>query len=222
MISLGAAICAALASSCITGCDVDSRESLDRQSTGSVLSETPTTRGFSDKVQVKDADGNVVFSLKPKDDGAKLVDANEGELARITIDGTQLKVKDPDDRVLGFVVAEHRHYEIRYTSQDTMFELSEDAEGDWKLKNAEDEMIYRIKRREYGYEIENAADESLFKIKNKDGKTSLRDSGDRTVFSTRDEIGTRAFMPFGFAALDSLPLQSAVALALELEKEPSP
>ena len=56
------------------------------------------------KVKVKNGDGETAFSIKWKDDGAKMVDGQEQELARYNVSPGKMKVKDPDDQVLAYLV----------------------------------------------------------------------------------------------------------------------
>ena len=65
------------------------------------LAEKPLPR--TDKVKFKDDAGKTAFSLKLKD-GGKLVDGKEQELARYTVNANKVKIKDQDDKVLGYVV----------------------------------------------------------------------------------------------------------------------
>ena len=49
--------------------------------------------GLTAKIKFKSGDGNTVCSVKPQDDGAKLVDASEKEIARFKLSDSKLKVK---------------------------------------------------------------------------------------------------------------------------------
>ena len=193
---------------------------VDRTSSAPQLVDVESTGkgGLSGKIKFKTGNGDTVFSLKPQDDGAKLVDADEHELARFNLSGSKLKVKDPDDVILGYVIASAGKYKIENASQDVeLWKLQRQDDGDWKLEDGQDHLIYKIKKREYGFEIEDATDNSLFKVKLKDGKTSLRDPSEQTVFSTKDQVPTIAVTCLGFETIDSLSLRAALMTMLIID-----
>ncbi|MEP3478519.1 MAG: hypothetical protein ABJZ55_04670 [Fuerstiella sp.] len=168
-------------------------------------------RGISSKIKFKGADGEVSFSVKPEGDGAKLVDSTEQEIARFTVDGNKLKVKDAADVVLGFVVVVDGHFKIKNAKQTVeLFKLQSQADGDWKLENGGGDLIYKIKKRDYGFEIEDGNDNSVSKAKRKSGKTSLRNSAEETVLYTKDDISTLAFACMGLDSVKSQPLQAGL------------
>ena len=184
-------------------------------------SATPTTnaaeepavavRAISSKLKFKGEDGEVSFSVKPEADGAKLVDAKEQEIARFTVDANKLKVKDAADVVLGYVVVVDGHFKIKNAEQTVeLFKLQSQADGDWKLENGGGDLIYKIKKRDYGFEIEDGNDNSVSKAKQKSGKTSLRNMAEETLLYTKDDISTLAFTCMGFDAVKSQPLQAGL------------
>ncbi len=180
-----------------------------------VAPESSEKGGLSAKIKFKKENGDTAFSIKPQDDGAKLVDADEQELARFNLSGSKLKVKDPDDTVLGYVIASAGRYKIEDANQEVeLWKLQQQEDGDWKLEDGQDQLIYKIKKREYGFEIEDATDNSLFKAKLKEGKTSLRNASEQTVYSTKDQVPTIAVTCLGFEKIDSLPLRTALMTML--------
>ncbi len=176
-------------------------------------SNAPTTA--STAMKFKRGDGSEAFSLKLKADGAKLVDASDQELARLTVDAAQkVKIKDASDRVLGYVVPEMGYWKVKNADQtEELFILRRQADGDYKLEDGKNQLIYRIKQREYGYEVESPTDESLYKVKTKANKIDLRDASDITVFETKAAIAPIAVACFGLEAL-SLEQQAALAFAV--------
>src|SRR4028118_880124 len=67
----------------------------------------PAVSSNSGKIELKLEGGKTAFSLKPESDGAKLVDENDRELARLTVDSREkVKIKDAADRDIGYVVTE--------------------------------------------------------------------------------------------------------------------
>lgn len=168
-----------------------------------------------EKIKFKQADGAEKYSLKFKADGAKLVDADDNELARLKVDDSQkVKIKAADETVLGYVVSQADYWKLENAEQsEELYILRLQADGDLKLEDGADQQIYRIKKRDYGYEIESPDKESLYKVKVKEGKTSLRDANEDTVLSTKSPIQPAAMTPFGFDVLTP-PQQAALAYAV--------
>lgn len=176
-------------------------------------SPTPDDGG---KVKFKDGSGEAVYSLKAKDDGAKLVDAEEQELARFTLSGSKVKVKGPDDEVLGYIIGEGARFKIEDAEQTrVLFELQRQADGDWKLEDGDEVPIYRIKKRDYGFELEDPAGRSLAKIKVKEEKTSLRDPAEQTLLYTKDPIRPLAMACLGLEAIVSLEMRAGLMFRVE-------
>ncbi len=169
-----------------------------------------------DQLKFKRDDGSEAFAIKFQPDGAKWVDGNDQELARFTVDENQkVKIKDPSDNVLGFVVIKDGYWKIENAEQtQELFILRRQDDGDYKLEDGSDTQIYRIKQRDYGYEIETPDKQSLYKVKiSEDGKVSLRNASDETVISTRAAIAPVAVASFGFDVL-SPEQQAALAFAV--------
>jgi len=167
-----------------------------------------------DKIKFKQADEAEKYALKLRDDGAKLVDGTDRELARLTLDSNKIKIKDPADQVLGYVVSHDSYWKLENADQtQELYVLRRQADGDLKLEDGNDAPIYRIKVRDYGYEIETPAKQSLYKVKVSNGKISLRDASEETVLSTRSPLLPAAMTPFGFDVLTP-PQQAALAYAV--------
>ena len=166
--------------------------------------------GLKAKIKFKHDDGKTAFSVKPEDDGAKLVDADEKEIARFKVSGAKLKIKDAQNVVLGYVIYSDGKYKVENADQSQeLWKLQPQGDGDWKFEDGEGRLIYKLMKREYGYEIEDGNENSLSKIKLKDGKTSLRDSSDKTVVSTKDQVSTLAFACLGREVTDSPAIKAA-------------
>ena len=173
--------------------------------------ELTSSGGLTDKVKFKSGAETTVFSLKPMDDGAKLVDANEREIARYNLSESKLKIKGPNDKVLGYITASGSDFKVKNAEQDVeLWKLQQQDDGEWKLEDGNDKIIYKIKMREYGYEIEDNADNSLYKVKFKDGKTSLRDQEEKTVCYTKDNVSTLAVTCLGFEEIESLEIKAGL------------
>lgn len=184
----------------------------------SSVSQGPQATRLTAKLKFKTGNGDEAFSIKPQDDGAKLIDSDDKELARFKLDGSKLKIKDADDVVLGYIVATDDHYKIKDAKQEVeLWKLQRQQDGDWKLKNGQDELVYKIKPREYGFEILDPAEATVFKAKLKEGKTSLRDRSEKTVYSSHDKLPTVAMTCLGFEAIDGLPIRAALMTMLILD-----
>lgn len=171
----------------------------------------------NETIKFKQDGGKEAFSLKPEANGVKLVDGNDKELARLTVDSKQkVKIKNADDRVLGYVVTNNNGWKIEDAEQTKeLYILRRQADGDYKLENGADQEIYRIKMREYGFEIESSTKQSLYKVKVKDGKISLRDKSEQTILYTKSQLTPTAIACFGFDVLTS-EQQAALAYAVNL------
>ena len=74
---------------------------------------TPAVSSKSGKIELKSDGGKAAFSLKSESDGSKLVDENDRELARLTVDSREkVKIKDSADRAIGYVVTDAQSWKI--------------------------------------------------------------------------------------------------------------
>ena len=179
-----------------------------------------TVNSLPEKVKFKHGSGETAWSIKRKDDGAKLVDATEQELARMTVDGRKLKVKDPQDVVLGWISKNETKYRILGPDSETrLFQLQRQEDGDWKLEDPQGQLICKFKKREYGYEAEGPAEQSLFKAKLDGDKRSLRNVSEETILYTKDSFSTLGVAVIGLETIESLPLRVALATFLTLNGE---
>jgi len=170
--------------------------------------------GFREKVKVT---GRETFAIKPMDDGAKLVDADDQELARYTIqDGLRVKVKGADDHLLGQVKGDAEKLHVEGPDGGRIFALQRQEDGDYKLETAGGDLLYKIKARDYGWKVEDAGGTEVFKVKVKAGKTSLRDASDATLLSTKDALRPLAMACLG---LEDLNQALRVALAVRIQAE---
>jgi hypothetical protein len=175
--------------------------------------------GLANKLKFKAGSGESLFSVKPQDDGAKLVDADEQETARFNVSGSKLKIKGADDVVLGYIVASDGKFKIKNADQSKeLWKLQRQDDGDWKLEDANDKLFCKIKRRDYGFEIEDDSENSQSKIKVKDGKTSLRDSSDTTILYTKDQVSPIAFACMGLNPIHEEPLRAALMTMLIINR----
>ena len=167
-------------------------------------------------IEFKNEAGTKAFSLKILVDGAKIINGNNKEIARLSVDKKQkVKIKNSSDVTLGYIVYRENKWKIEDGKQQQLYVLQKQVDGDYKLENGQNKEIYRIKARNYGYEIEMPNKQSLYKVKVKDGKTSLRNKADKTVLYTKSNIVTIAFACFGF---DVLTPEQKAALTYSLNR----
>jgi len=180
----------------------------------SAIKQNPsnTATAKSESIEFKREGGIDAFTLKLKENGAKLVDANNQELIRLNTDEKQkIKIKNSADKSLGYVVTKNGYWKLENAAQSQeLYVLRRQADGDYKLENAANKEIYRIKVRDYGFEIETPTKQSLYKVKTQEGKVSLRDATDKTVLYTKSGVAPIAIACFGF---DVLTPEQKAALA---------
>jgi hypothetical protein len=184
---------------------------------GEATDSTAQFKPLSGKVKFKTGNDETAFSFKPADDGAKLVDGDEKELARFNVAPARLKVKNPDDSEAGNIRITMDRLKVDDPQGGKMFELQRQPDGDWKLDDKDENLVYKIKRRDYGYELEAPDETSLFKIKLKKGKLSIRDSQDNTVYSTKDSFPQLSAAVIMMEEIKSQPLRAGLAVAIALQ-----
>jgi len=140
------------------------------------------------KVKWKAAAAAESFAIKVKEDGAKLVDAQENELARLRAEPGKVRIKDAAEQPLGAVHVKASQWHLKDAAGKVLFQLVRQDDGDLKLQDGGGSLLFRIKRRDYGAEVETPDDRSLFKAKRKNGGLALRDAEEATVLSS-DEAG---------------------------------
>ena len=106
---------------------------------------------LAERINLKDADGKRVFEIKPESNGAKLVGADDKEIARYTASDHTLKIKDAADKVLGHIVRQEDHYKVEDADRkNVLFKIAVKSNGDWSVEDGKQERLYRIKKRDYG------------------------------------------------------------------------
>ena len=168
-----------------------------------------------EKVKFKLDGGDEAFSLKFKADGAKVENADGSELARLKTDETKkVKIKDANEKTLGYVVTKAGYWKLENAEQtEELYVLRRQDDGDYKLETGANQLVYRIKARDYGFEIEAPEKKSLYKVKLKGEKLSLRNSSEKTVLYTKSKFLPVAIACFGFDPL-SREQQAALAYAV--------
>ncbi len=80
-----------------------------------------------------------------------------------------------------------------------------------RLENGSGNLLYKMKRRDYGFKTVDADGRVESRVRVKESKLSLRDATGATTLSTYDVIAPAAFACF---TLRELPIEHQAALAL--------
>ncbi|NBD10182.1 hypothetical protein [Corallococcus silvisoli] len=166
------------------------------------------------KLKFKDGDDRERFSLKLKDDGAKLVDGEDKEVARYKWKDGDLKVSGPDDAVLAYVTGGPDVFQVKDAARQAVrYTLARDG-GGWKLTDARGAVLYTVATGGEGASVKGASGAEELRVKVRDGKLSLRDPAGKTVLATKTPVSPEAAACLGFASLD-LPLRMALLFRLK-------
>tara|TARA_B100000530_G_scaffold327966_1_gene268289 strand:- start:795 stop:1451 length:657 start_codon:yes stop_codon:yes gene_type:complete len=177
----------------LAGCD-GGESSIDEQ----VTSINPASL----ECTVKMGDGSEYFRCTSSEKGFMITRGNE-LLLRITAEEKEFIAYNANAAIAGRVELSTEGFNLQGSNKVKLFEFNRQADGDWKLKYADDSQIYRVKLRDYGYEIEGANDSSLFKAKRKGDKRSLRDSSENSIAYSKDSFSELALVPFAFQSVMS-------------------
>lgn len=179
-------------------------------------SNAPTTSAqtASRKVKFEDGAGRDVFALKQKDDGAKLVGANDEELARLKNKGDDVEVRAPDDTVLGRIAGDATKLKILSPTGEERFALKRYDDGDYKLKDASGATLYELKAKDYGFKIEDSTQAVVAKVKKRSDKVKLKNAEGATSYETKSPISALAIACLAFERLE-LPLRMGLVYRIE-------
>lgn len=171
------------------------------------------------KLKFKDGDDRERFSLKSKDDGAKLVDGADQEVARYKWKGGELKVSGPDDTVLAYVTGGPDAYQVKDAARSAVrYTFAREGAG-WKLTDAQGAVLYTVAPDGGGASVKGASGAEAIHVKVRDGKLSLRDPSGKTVLATKQPVSPEAAACLGFDSLD-LPLRMALLFRLQNPASP--
>jgi hypothetical protein len=148
-------------------------------------------------------DGKLAFRIVPADDSIRVEDGAGDVMVVLRLRGESLAIEDVRGRLVGVVVppADERRG-FRVLSPDAryvLFELRVEPDGDLRVVDARDALVYEAKRRVYGFKVLDRNGEVESRIRLGANKISVRDASGVTFLSTRDP----------------LPPESVVALSLE-------
>ncbi len=160
-------------------------------------------------------EGRQAFSIKPKDDGAKLVDASDQELARYKSEKSGFRIKGPDDAAIAEI--EVKGDEIRVLRGGAIvYELKRYPDGDLKLKDASKVELFHIKKKDgAAFEIEDGKGARVAKADvNAAGKTKVKDATGAEIWVGKDGVGAAALACLAFDGVD-LPIRVGLLLAVD-------
>ncbi|MCF4969314.1 hypothetical protein [Nostoc sp. CMAA1605] len=165
----------------------------------------------TEKIKFKTEGGADLFAIKQRPDGAKLVDGKDEELARIkTDDSGKIKVKNAQDKVLGYVINADGSWTIQDAEKKDKYFLKRNSDNTYQLEDNTKKQLYQITTNKAGLEITTPDKKLVYQVRIKEGKISLRNASGGTVFSTKSNMSPIAFACFG---LDSLTREQQAALA---------
>jgi hypothetical protein len=185
------------------------------------VSSTPITTtnvvNQTEKIKFRTEFGADLFALKQQANGAKLVDANNEEIAKMRENTPgKIKIKNPGEEVLGYVIREKGLWRLEnQTSSASLYTLKRENAGSYILVDGANQLIYHIKQQNNSWEVNTPNKNLVYHVRIRDGKTSLRNSSATTVFYTRSTISPIAFACFGLDVL-TREQQAALAYAVNL------
>ena len=188
---------------------------------------------IDNRLKIKTLDGSEVGDVTFSNQKFKIQDATKPEQFwnfRMQIDG-DWKLEDQDDQLLGKiktldgsevgdVTFSNQKFKIQdATKPEQFWNFRMQIDGDWKLEDQDDQLLGKIKKRDYGYEIEDPTGRSLYKSKLKDGKHSLRDHSDKTLYYTKDTATPLAIACMGFDVLKPHIKAALMTMVLESDQQ---
>ena len=148
-------------------------------------------------------DGELAFRIQPTGDSIRVEDGAGNVIVVLRLRKQSLAIEDARGRLVGVVLPPsegRRGYRLLSpNSERTLFELRSESDGDFKIIDTRDALVYEVKRRDYGFKVLDRNGEVESRIRLGTNKISVRNASGVTFLSTRD--------PF--------PLESVAALSLE-------
>lgn len=178
------------------------------------------SRPIESKIKLKDGEGGTAFSVKRREDGFELRDKAERTIITFHLIDNRLKIKTLDGSEVGDVTFSNQKFKIQdATKPEQFWNFRMQIDGDWKLEDQDDQLLGKIKKRDYGYEIEDPTGRSLYKSKLTDGKHSLRDHSDKTLYYTKDTATPLAIACMGFDVLKPHIKAALMTMVLESDQQ---
>lgn len=128
-------------------------------------------QGEAGRLQYKDAAGNVLLNLRPKDEGFKLQDGLDQALGSLKVSNDRVKLRDARDVERWKVKRKDYGAEVEDAAGARLFKVKQNDDGDLKLIDATDTLIAKSRKKDDGsYELRDPAGVTIAKVKPRDGK----------------------------------------------------
>jgi hypothetical protein len=163
----------------------------------------------------RDAAGTLLCTLRPHDDGFKIRDAQGAELGKVKATEDRVKLKDAGDVERWKIKRKNYGAEIEDGTGRRLFRIRSNADGEWKLADADDATVVKCKPKADGFEVRDAHDATLAKVKPRAGKLVFESEDGARKGELEGATNPRAGMWF---ALERLTLAERAALFAYFEK----
>lgn len=117
---------------------------------------------------------------------------------------------DEGGKPTGYISLASPKWKIDDAARKELFALKQQPDGDYKLKDATGQELFKIKGESYGLKIVDRNQKPVYKVHDSDDKLSLKSADGKIVLSTKSKIDKMALACFG---LDSLSKSQKAALA---------
>lgn len=170
-------------------------------------------------VTFKNGDHEMAFKMVHNKDGGAIIDGAGKVKFSFVEDHKEktrrmIRVKDGKGTVVGVVsVIGVDLIELADAKNYKDYALKFDGERVFKLKDAENNVLYKIKDESYGVKVETADGTVAGKVKVKQEKVSLKNASNEVILSTRSEVPASALACF---AMDKLGEKEKYSLAYSL------
>jgi hypothetical protein len=164
------------------------------------------------EIELDGPDGKKVWKLEPDQEKVELEDAYAQDLYKFRYRHGAITFEDSTGRQVEILPSPGSTSDLHLRDRDTeklLYSLQREPDGDYRLEDGDETVVYRLKQRDYGFKIVDPRDREL-KVRSRPGKISIRERG-RTKLSTRDPISPLAASCFCFEAL---PIELRAGLAL--------
>jgi hypothetical protein len=170
-----------------------------------------------DEIVFEAVDGQVVMRIAPKRGAVLVEDGLGAELLRLVLEADRIVILNPRRGRVGAVLppsSDGAGYRVLVGSE-VVFELKREPDGDFKMTDADQAVVYRVKLRDYGFKVVDREGEVRSRVRVRPTKTSLRDGSGRTYMMTRDALSAASA---AVLSLEDLRFAYAVALSVAVSQ----
>lgn len=160
---------------------------------------------------VKDDPGELLCKLKPKGDDYKVYDGQDTVLGKVKIRADRVTLKGPEGGEKWKV--KHKQYgaEVEDGAGNRLYRIKAVQDGGWKLKDKDDNTLFKLKKKDDGFEVRRADGATVAKVKERKGKLVFRTEAGQDLFELKGMTGAAAGI---WWALDSFSCAERAALSL--------